>query len=62
MTIYDFVDNCRQNNLTSEEAEREWADYQEECKREFEERYNSNPLVNEGWKQQDLIDAYRRER
>lgn len=28
----------------------------------FTEKYYSDPLVAEGWRQQDLIDAYRYER
>lgn len=29
---------------------------------EFIEDYESDPMVQEGWRQQDIIDMYRRER
>lgn len=34
----------------------------EERKQEFIEAYENDPLVHEGWHQQDVIDMYRRER
>jgi len=36
--------------------------FREEEHDRFIEEYENNPLVCEGWAQQDLIDMYRRER
>jgi hypothetical protein len=33
-----------------------------ERKRNFYEDYNNDPIVQDGWHQQDIIDMYRRER
>lgn len=45
-----------------ENCEIEAARYEEERSRQFYEDYYSNPEVQYGWHQQDLIDMYRRER
>lgn len=36
--------------------------FREEQHQQFIEDYYNNPMVNEGWAQQDLIDMYRCER
>ena len=45
-----LTEECECERIAAEQAER------------FLDDYYSDPLVNEGWAQQDLIDMYRRER
>lgn len=55
-------------NLTIEELEelrkqiKQEMIFREEEHERFIEEYENNPMVCEGWAQQDLIDMYRRER
>lgn len=55
-------------NMTMEELEELKEQIKEEMRfraqeqADFIERYENDPMVNEGWAQQDLIDMYRRER
>ena len=55
-------------NMSMEELEdikkqiREEMRFRAEEHERFLEDYYNNPMVNEGWAQQDLIDMYRRER
>lgn len=65
MNLYDFVDECRANGLTAQEAEEQYDEYCRECAErynDFLDDYYSRPDVCAGWAQQDLIDSYRRER
>jgi hypothetical protein len=62
INIYDFVQECLEQGLSAEEAESEYAKMQEEIREDFYERYYNDPLVCEGFAQQDVIDMYRRER
>lgn len=62
MNIYEFVELCKEDGLTASEAQDEWERYLAEKREQFLERYYNDPLVQEGWRQQDLIDMYRRER
>jgi hypothetical protein len=62
INIYDFIETCKGNGLSSDEAQTEYyRAVEEEKERKLEEYYN-DPIVNEGWHQQDIIDMYRRER
>lgn len=45
-----LTENCECERIAAEEHE------------QFLEDYYNNPMVHEGWKQQDIIDMYRRER
>ena len=62
MDLYEFVQDCMERGLSSEEALNEWNEAVEEQHQRFLDDYYSDPLVNEGWHQQDVIDMYRRER
>ena len=62
MNIYEFMRECEEDGLSPEEAQREWELYLEEKHNLQMERYMNDPLVHEGWAQQDIIDMYRRER
>lgn len=62
ISLYDFVDECREQGMTAEEAEREYLRaVEEEGERRIEE-YENSPETWAGWAQQDTIDMYRRER
>lgn len=62
ISLYDFVDECRSQGMTAEEAESEyWRAVEEERERRIEE-YENSPETWAGWAQQDTIDMYRRER
>ena len=60
--LYQFVEECKAQGLTAEEAQEEYLDTLEERKNAFLESYYNDPFVQEGWHQQDIIDSYRRER
>ena len=62
INIYDFVEQCKDAGLSPEEADREYALACEEDHERFLEDYYSDPVVCDGWVQQDTIDMYRRER
>lgn len=62
MDFYEFIEQCKANGLTAEEASREWADACEEKRQAFYDSYYSDPYVVCGAIQQDTIDMYRRER
>lgn len=60
--IYAFVEECRENGLDAYEAGLEYSRACAEERDAFMEDYYNDPVVQAGWAQQDLIDAYRRER
>lgn len=62
MNIYEFIDQCRAEGLSADEAIAEWETYAAERKQNFLDNYYNDPLVCAGWAQQDTIDMYRRER
>ena len=62
MNIYDFIIECINEGLTAEEAEQQWNEAVAERHEQFLYSYYNDPIVNEGWAQQDVIDMYRRER
>ena len=60
--IYEFIETCKENGLSTYEAQIEYGKaVEEERERRLEEYYN-DPIVGEGWRQQDIIDMYRMER
>lgn len=62
MNIYEFVELCKEDGLTASEAQDEWERYLAEKQEQFLERYYNDPLIQDGWRQQDLIEMYRREK
>lgn len=62
MNLYDFVDECREQGMSTEEALDEWERARNEREQAFFEDYYSRPDVCAGWAQQDLIDMRMRER
>ena len=60
--IYDFIETCKENGLSTDEARFEYDRAVEEERQQKLEDYYNDPLVHEGWHQQDIIDMYRRER
>jgi len=62
MDFYEFVDACKEEGLTAEQALNEWNRAQAEAEADFFEDYYNDPVVQYGWYQQDLIDMHRRER
>ena len=61
MDFYDFIDSCREEGLTGEEALQEWENAVAERHQQFIEDYYDDPEVQYGWHQQDLIDQRRME-
>lgn len=62
MDFYEFFQDCISRGLTSVEAEDEYYEMIAERKQRNREEYYNDPIVQEGWRQQDIIDMYRRER
>ena len=60
--IYDFIETCKENGLSTDEAQLEYCRAVEEEKERRLEEYYNDPIVDYGWHQQDIIDMYRRER
>lgn len=60
--LYSFIDNCLQAGLSNQEALALLHKAEQEEQEAFLADYNSRPDVMEGWRQQDIIDMYRRER
>ena len=60
--FYEFVEQCKEEGLTSYEAQTEYEIACEEEHERFLEEYENDPIVQAGWAQQDVIDMYRRER
>lgn len=62
MTITELVDFYREEGLDDSEINRRILRDLEEAEAAFFESYENDPMIQEGWQQQDLIDMYRRER
>lgn len=62
MDFYEFIDECRAEGLSSDEAMREWHRAEAERAEAFREAYYDDPVVQYGWHQQDMIDLRYRER
>ena len=58
----EFLDRMEENGWELEDALNEWAESTEERRRQFIEDYESDPEVQYGWYQQDMIDLRYRER
>lgn len=62
MTITELVDFYREEGLDDSEINHRIPRDLEEAEAAFYEAYENDPMIQEGWRQQDLIDMYRRER
>lgn len=60
--FYAFMEDCKEDGLSADEAINEWYRAVAEHKQAFMDEYENDPYVHEGWHQQDVIDMYRRER
>lgn len=62
MDFVYMVDRLREEGYTPSEINAEIRRVMAEAEESFYEGYESDPVVQEGWHQQDIIDMYRRER
>jgi len=62
MEFYVFMHDCQDRGLSADEAIREWYEACAEEQSHFEENYESDLFVTDGWRQEDTIAMYRRER
>ena len=62
MNLYDFIESCKEDGLTADEALHEWNKAQAEAEVYFFEEYYNSPDTLHGWYQQDVIDLQRMER
>ena len=60
--IYEFIESCKEEGMTSRHAMQELTRYMNESRNRFVEDYYNDPIVHDGWHQQDIIDMYRMER
>ena len=60
--IYEFIESCKEEGMTSRQAMQELTRYMNESRNRFVEDYYNDPIVQDGWHQQDIIDMYRMER
>lgn len=58
----DFLDSMEEDGYTLDEALDEWERIRAERHQRFIEDYESDPEVQYGWYQQDMIDLRYRER
>lgn len=56
MDFYEFIDQCREDGLSGEEALGEWERAVAERHERFLEDYYNDAEVQYGWYQQDMID------
>jgi len=56
LDFYDFIDSCREDGLTGEEALDEWERACAERQNNFLADYYNDAEAQYGWYQQDLID------
>ena len=61
MNLYNFIESCKEDGLTADEALHEWNKAQAEAEADFLEEYYNSPDTLYGWYQQDVIDSYRME-
>lgn len=62
MDFVYMVDALRARGFDDTEINQEICRAMAESEHDFIEGYESDPVVQEGWHQQDVIDMYRRER
>ena len=60
--IYEFVEQCKEQEMSAYEAQLEYGRLVAEAHEQFIEDYENDPGVQYGWYQQDIIDSYRMER
>ena len=60
--LYDFIEQCKEDGLTSDEAMDKMDRILADMEQERIEAYENDPMVQYGWYQQDMIDMRRRER
>ena len=62
LDIYKFMEECKAYGLSSDEARCEYSKALGEEQQTREENYWNDPIIMDGYRQQDVIDMYRRER
>lgn len=62
MDFVAMVDELRSEGYSPDEINSQIIRAMEEEHEAFMEAYEDDPLVQDGWHQQDIIDMYRRER
>lgn len=62
MDFVAMVDKLRSEGYSNSEINSEISRTMAEAQEDFIGAYENDPLVQEGWHQQDVIDMYRRER
>lgn len=62
MDFVSMVDQLRAEGYTASEINNQISRAMAEAEEDFFEAYENDPVVQEGWHQQDIIDMYRRER
>lgn len=62
MSITEMVDHYRAEGYSDREIDNMIMRDLEEAQARFIEDYENDPIVQEGWHQQDIIDMYRNER
>lgn len=60
--IYEFIEQCKEEGMTRQQAMLSLGRYMNECRNSVIEDYYNDPIVQDGWHQQDIIDMYRMER
>lgn len=62
INFVEMVDLLRAEGFTDAEINHQISISMMEAEHDFYEDYYNDPLVQDGWHQQDIIDMYRRER
>lgn len=62
INFVEMVDLLRAEGFTDAEINNQISISMMEAERDFLDDYYNDPLVQDGWHQQDIIDMYRRER
>lgn len=62
LDFYSFIDQCREDGLTGDEALDEWERAVSERQRQRIEDYENSPETQYGWYMQDMIDLHWMER
>ncbi|MEG2621383.1 MAG: hypothetical protein RSC06_00660 [Clostridia bacterium] len=62
MSVTELVDSYRDEGYSDEEIDLMVQRDLQEAKADFIDQYENDPIVQDGWAQQDLIDMYRYER
>lgn len=62
INLFDFVEECKAQGMSANEAYSEFCKAVSEEAQEVVSEYENSPETHYGWAQQDTIDMYRRER